>query len=200
MNGVLQPLRDPVHGERDKDDESNHSAFATAAVPACRVVVGRLPLGVDGDKGNGEPCGEGGCDETADEADEIHMTVLLADINASLEHECREWDPRDPGVEAERQEAAEDEKDNGGGVVLDNKVINRGADGEDDVENAGYPDEGLREEASEPDVCKRKDESHSDDKDEQDDRIRVQGKRVAAIVNTATVGTAILGVTLQSNA
>lgn len=61
-------------------------------------------------------------------------------------------DAWDPGVEAEGGEDAEDEKYNASGVVVAGEHVDGCHEAEDNVEDAAYPDELLRESACDPEV------------------------------------------------
>lgn len=86
---VLEPFRNPVRCERDKHGQSNNLALATtrAVCTAIRIVWRWLPLDVDGNQCDGEPGGKCCGQQTADQADEVDMAILLADLDAGLEHQ-----------------------------------------------------------------------------------------------------------------
>lgn len=55
MDGVLEPLGEPVHGKGDKGDETDDLALAATTVGARRIILGGLVLDVDSDQSNGIP-------------------------------------------------------------------------------------------------------------------------------------------------
>lgn len=152
MDCVLQPLRDPEHSEGNENDQSDNLASAAIPTGAGGVIAGWLILDVDCDKGDRIPCAESCGDQTADEADQINMTVPLADINRGLEHKCREGNPGYPCVERESEEETEDQEDDAGGPVPPPKIEDGGAQCPANVQDTCDPDELLREEARKPDI------------------------------------------------
>lgn len=174
VDGVLEPLGDPVHGEGDEGDEADDAGVAAGGVV---VVADRGREGdVDGGEGGGEPGGEGGGDDAAEQADEVDVAVAAADVDARLQHEGGEGDAGDPGVEAEGEEEAEDEEDDAGRVAATVQVVDGGADGPDDVEDARGPDELLGEVAREGHVADGQREGCGQHHDEEQDCLPVEGE------------------------
>ncbi|KAM5433801.1 hypothetical protein MferCBS31731_006941 [Microsporum ferrugineum] len=188
VDGVFEPLGDPVHGKSDKDDQPDHLAAAAAQVAvAGRVVAGRLELIVDGDQGDRVVGPERGCDQTANETDHVDMAVPLADVHGGPEHQGRERNPADPGPEAKGEEEAKDEEDDARAPIVPPQVEDGRPDGPADVEDARHPDKLLGEEAREPDVGVPEDDGDDEHEDEEDDRARVERKGVRAVVDAAAL-------------
>lgn len=108
VDGILEPLRDPVHCESDKDYQPNDLGMAAAPIAAGRIAAGRLEFGIDGHQCDGVICPEGSRNQTADKAYQINMAVFLADVDGSFEHQRRERDPLYPRPETKGHEQAED--------------------------------------------------------------------------------------------
>ena len=193
MNGVLQPLGDPVPCKRDEDDQTNHfgrrAPTGTGSARAGRVAAATrgLVLDVDADEGDGEPGAERDGAEAADGGDEKDMTETAGDVHGLLQHDHREGDARDPGHEADDAEDAEDDKHHGCRVVVFDEVVDGGAEGEDDVQDARDPDELLGEGAGGEEVAPGQDQGDNEHEDEEDEGVGVQGEGVAAVVD-ATAG------------
>lgn len=120
VDGVFEPLCNPVHGKCDKDNQANDCALATVGTigATVRVVGRRLPADVDAHHGSREPCAEGRSQQTADETDNVDVAVPFADVNTGTKHEGREGNARDPCPECKRGKDGKDEKDDAGRVVL----------------------------------------------------------------------------------
>lgn len=73
------------------------------------------------------------------------MTEAFSDVHGLLQHDHAEWYSGDPADEAEDAEDTEEGEHDRGGVVLAIKVVDACSDSERDVQNAGDPDELLRE-------------------------------------------------------
>ena len=195
MDGVFQPFGDPVAGEGDEDDEANDggggagagTAGAGAGAGAGRVApaLGGFVADVDGDEGDGEPGAEGDGDEAADGGDEEDVAEAAGDVHGLLQHDDGEGDAGDPGDEAENGEDAEDGEDDGGGVVVLDAVVDGGAEGEDDVENAGDPDELFGEHAGGEEVGPGGCDGDDEDEGEEDDGVGVEGEGVGGVVDSA---------------
>jgi hypothetical protein len=104
VDRVLEPLRKPVHGESDKDDESNDLALAATTIGTRRVIGGGLVLDVDSDKSDRVPSRKGRGDDASDQAGKIDVTIFLANVDGSFKHESREGNSRNPCPEAECHE------------------------------------------------------------------------------------------------
>lgn len=167
VHGVLDPFRDPVHGEGDEDYQPNDLGLAAASIGiAIGVAGGRLILGVDGHQSDRVPSSESRGDHSSKEADHIHVPELLADINTRLEHQGREGNPRDPSVETKSHEQAHDEEHDSPAPVLSPEVEDGGPKCPADIQDARHPNELLREEAREPDVSEAKDDCDNQDENE----------------------------------
>lgn len=96
VDRVLQPLRDPIHGEGHKDEQANDLAAAAVSdsISALSIVLVRRVLHVDGDKGDRVPCAECCGEQTADQGHDVDMAVLLRYINCCLEHDNAEGNAR----------------------------------------------------------------------------------------------------------
>lgn len=109
VNCVLEPLQYPVHGEGDKDDQTNDLGFtaALAAWLAVWIILTGLIRDVDGCQSDREPGRECNGNDAADERYHVHVAVLLAHIDGRSEHKGREGDTRDPCPEGKRGEPAQ---------------------------------------------------------------------------------------------
>lgn len=164
VDGVLDPLRDPVHGKCNENGETNDFALAAATIGALGIIGPRFVCHVDGRHGDGEPGGKGRGDEAANERHQVNMAVLFAHVDAGLEHERREWNSRDPRVKGISSEEAEDEEDNTRRPVLLVQIEDGSTKSPYNVENTRDPDELLGEHACEQDVEKRQDEGDNENK------------------------------------
>lgn len=178
VDGVLQPLRNPVHCKGDEDHQTDNLALAAPTSGAVGVVGRRFPLGVNSDHGDSEPSTEGSSEETTNQADEVDVAILLANSNAGLEHQGGERNSRNPCVECEGEESTKDEENNAGRVVLLVQIEDGGTNGENDVENSGHPDERLGEQARKPDISVRKHGGDTEDNGEKDDGVAVESESV----------------------
>ncbi len=149
VDGVLEPLRDPVHGECNEDDQSDDFAFAAAASirTAVGVVRRRVPFHINSNHCDGKPGTKSRGEDATNKADEVDVAVLLADVDARLEHQRRKGNSRDPGVKGKGHEGTKDKEHDSGGIILLVEIEYGGANSEDDVEDTGYPDERLRKHA-----------------------------------------------------
>lgn len=197
VDNVLDELGDPVHGEGDEGDETNDSTLAATTVCAVGVIGTRLPTEVNSNKSYGEPGTEDGGDDTSNQADHVHVAEALADVNGGGEHQGGERDSRDPRVKAESQEQAEHHEDDTGNILLLVQVEDGGADSENDVENAGNPNEDLGECASQEQIDEREDEGDREDNAEEDEGVGVEAEIVATAVDCAAVVALRLGVSVD---
>ena len=108
MNGVLEPFRNPVHGERNEHNEANNLSLAASA-RACIAsrIVARVVLDVDRYESNRVPRTERGRHDATEQRDQVNMAEPLGDIDGSPQHQHGERDSRDPGNEAEDIEDGE---------------------------------------------------------------------------------------------
>lgn len=189
VDGVLDPLRDPVHGKGNEYHESDDLPMAAPAArfAASRVVGRWLVLGVDTDKRDRVPRSKARGDHATDEAHQVGVSVLLAHIHARLEHQRREGDARYPRPEGEDEEDGEDGEHYSRTPVLPPVVEHGRADGPADIEDARDPDELLREESREPDIRKGEDDGDDEDKHEEHNGVGVEREGVAPIVDATAV-------------
>jgi len=110
-----------------------------------RWVAAGFVFGVDGDQGDTVPGAKGRGDDAADEADHVDMSVLFGNVDAGLQHQGREGNAGDPGDEADDGEDGEEEENDAAGVVFAVEHVDGRCEAEDDVEDAGDPDELLGE-------------------------------------------------------
>lgn len=192
VDGVFEPLGDPVHGKGDVDHEADELGLAAAAAVGAAVWIARrgLVLDVEGDHGDGEPGGKSRGDEPANEADEVDVAILFADIDGRLEHQGGKGDAGDPRVKGKGGEAGKDEEDDAGGPVSLVEVVDGSAKGPADVEDARDPDELLGKGARHPDVGPGEDKGDDEDAGEEDDGVAVEGKVVAGLLVDAGAGAA----------
>lgn len=111
------------------------------------------------------------------------MTEALGDVDARLEDEGAEGDAGDPGDEEDNVEDGKDQKDDAAGVVLARQHVDCRGEAEDDVQDAGDPDELLGEDARERDVDGTEDDGDNEDKGEEDNGVCVQTKAVDVVVD-----------------
>ena len=201
MDSVLDPFGDPVHGERDEDDEANHFAVTASSSRnvASGVVARRLVLGVDGDEGNGIPGSKGHGDNATNEAHDVGVSIFLANIHAGLEHQRREWDARYPRPEGKYKEGGEDRKHDRSTPIMPPVVEYSGTDGPAYIEDARHPDELLGKKACQPDIGKREDDGDDENEDEEDYCIGIERKGVAAIVDATALDVASLGIGVEGD-
>jgi hypothetical protein len=125
------------------------------------------------------------------------MTVALADVDSSGEHQCGERNPGNPGVKAESEEQSEDEEDDTRDILLLVEVEDGGTDSEDDVENTSDPDEDLGKGAGEKQVEEREDEGDSENDAEKNEGVRVETEVVLATVDGAAIVALRFGVAVD---
>lgn len=98
VDGVFEPLAEPVHRKRDIHDHPDDFGGAATAIGTCgidSVVVG-LVRDVDGDQRHGEPGRDCECRDTAEGAHQEDVSMVSGNVHRSLEHQRAERDPRDP--------------------------------------------------------------------------------------------------------
>lgn len=199
VNRILEPLGHPVHGEGAENDETGHLGIATIALGGtCRIVSAR-PTRVDGHNGNRVPCGQGDGDETADEADEVDVAVLLGDVDRGGEHQDGKGDALPPRKVDEYQENAEQEVQEAAPAAARQHVDTR-HEGKENVENEGHDDELLGPEANEPHVAVSEHEREGETKDEEDQSVGVEAEVGVAIVDAVAVGASRGGIAADSDA
>ena len=124
MNGIFKPFREPVRRKGDEHDQADDLALSTTAHSfATSWVLPWMVLYVNGDEGDGEPCAERCCYDSADEADQVDMAIMLRDIDACLQYESTEWNARDPTDEANDREYTEDQEDNASAPVFSTQEV-----------------------------------------------------------------------------
>lgn len=185
---VLQNLGHPVHGKRGKGDEAGNGRRAAVRVAAVGVVLGRLPAVVDGHECDGEPGGEDRAEEAAEPGDQVDMSELFGDVDGRPKHQGGERDAGDPGVETKGQEEAEDEEDDAAGPVALVEHVRSSSKGEDDVQDARNPDEGLGKQTGQPDIAIAEHDCHNENDGEQDQSIVAEREGGASIDCSARVG------------
>lgn len=200
VDGVLEPLGDPVHGKSNKGDQTNDLALATAATSTRWVVVGWLILVVNGDERDGVPGAKCSCNHSTNEADEIRMAVFLADVDSCLQHQCREGNPRNPCIETKGHEETKDQEDDAGGIVLPPQIEDSRANCPADVENTRHPDELLGKEARKPDVGVGENDGDGEAEGEEDHGTRIEREIVAIVVDSGAICTAMRGIALEGEA
>jgi len=183
VDGVLEPLGEPVHGKRDEDDETNYLAFTAAAIGARGVIVRRLVLDVDCDKSDREPSRHCRGDDSSNQTGKVDMAILLANVDGSSKHQRREGNSRNPRPETESHEKSKDEEYNSSRPVPAPKIKDSSSKRPADVENASDPDKLLRKQPRHPNVRIRQDKRNSEHKHEQDNGTRVQRKVIPVTVN-----------------
>ena len=124
MDGVLEPsaqpsatpsrvkgvtlLREPVHGEGNKHDQTNDLAVATASSPIITGrIVARMVVGIDSDQSDRKPSAECHSDEASNQRHQVHMAILFRDVDCGLQHQDAERNAGDPADEAYYVEDAE---------------------------------------------------------------------------------------------
>lgn len=136
MDCVLEPLRHPVHGERDEHNEPNNLPLAASACTCIATrVVAWVVLDVNGHEGDRVPRTECRGQYTTYERDQVHMTKPFGDIDGSPQHQHRERNPGNPGNEADDIEDGEDQEDNAARPVASAKHVDGRHEAEDDVED-----------------------------------------------------------------
>lgn len=134
VDRLADELSDPVACERHEDEQADDFGVGTpAGTLAAGGVVARMVLDVDGRQGDGEPGAKGGGDQAADEGDGEHVAVSLGDIDDGLQHQHGKGDAWDPADEADDVEDGEEEEDDSGRIVVTRKVVERGAETDDDL-------------------------------------------------------------------
>lgn len=189
MYGVLEPLGEPVGDKGDVGNKARHFAVATSggSVRTHLTVARWGVLGVDGGECDGKPSCVEGPDESSEETDHVDMTVVIGDVDGSFEHQSAKGDAADPGDESDDHENDEDQKDNAAGVVPSFQHVDGGHQAPDDVQDAGEPNDLLREEAYQDKVEEAKDHGDGETKEEDVDGIVVERERVNAAIATFVV-------------
>lgn len=189
MDGVLQPLTYPVHGKCHIDDQADDLGGTASAIGTGRIGAAAIRLVGDiyRDQRDGKPRGECHRDQASDGTDQEHVPVGPGHIDRRLQHDDTEGNARDPADEADGREDAEDQEHDPRAPLFADEIVNGGADGEDDVENARDPDKLLGEISRAQDIGPRERERDAEDKDEQDQRVGVQREGVGRAVDTTAI-------------
>lgn len=146
MDGVLEPLGDPVASECDEGDQTDDfGRAATASSSAASRIVAGFIFDVDRNERDREPGAECCREQAADERNEVDVSDLLRDVDRSLQHKNTEGNARDPTVEAEGCEDGEDQEDNSTRVILTRKHVDGRSECENDVQYSSDPNELFRE-------------------------------------------------------
>lgn len=155
VDGVLQPLGDPVAGEGDEDnkpDDFGRGACTSAATGRASGVGAAAAAGFVFDvyryKSDGEPCAERNGNEAADCAYEEDVAEGFGYVHCLLQNDNAKGDSRNPADETDDAEDTENGEDDGGGVVMAVEIVDACSDAEHDVQDAGDPDELLGEGSS----------------------------------------------------
>lgn len=122
MDGVLDPFADPVHCESRTDNQPDDLAARTSGTSRASwihaVTAVWLVFGVYSDQRDREPGPKGCGHDTANQADQVDMSILLRHVNAGLEHQDAKGYTLDPADEADDREDREEEEDDTARVVL----------------------------------------------------------------------------------
>jgi hypothetical protein len=185
VNRVLEPLRNPVHGKGDKDGQPYDRAFAaaTAIGATLRVISRRLVRDIDGSQRDGEPGSKSGRKDASNQGHKVDVTILFADVDASFEHQGREWNTRDPCVKGEGGKQPKDEKDYSSGPVFLVEIKDGGSKGPTNVENACDPNELFGEYARKGYVSPGQEEGNNKTECEENDGIVVEAKSIFVSVD-----------------
>lgn len=152
MDCVLQPFGEPIPGKGNEDKQANNLCVAASTLSAGGVVRTGIVTHVDCNKGHGVVGSKGGRDHSSESTHKPHMTMMLGDINGCLEHKSAEGDTGDPRPKCQDREGDENEEDDASAIILPRKHIDGRHQAENDVENAGDPDELLGKQARNGDV------------------------------------------------
>lgn len=176
MDGVLQPLAEPVHRECDVHDQPDDRGPAAAAVGTRRIDSAAVGFvrDVDGDQRHGEPGRECDCCDTPESAHEEDVSMVSGNVHRGLEHQRAERDPRDPAYEADDGEDAKHEEDDTPAILPPRDVVDTRCECEDDVQDARHPDEELRKVAGAKEVRPGEGQRDAEDEDEQDESVGVE--------------------------
>lgn len=183
VDGVFEPLCNPIHGESDKYNQANDGSLATvgAVGTAVRVVGRRLPSDVDTNHGGREPGAKSSRQKAADEADNVHMAVFLADVDAGAKHKSRKRNTRNPGPKGKGGKEGENEEDDTGRPVLLVQVVDGGSKGKHQVENTSDPDKGLGEGARKTKVSNRENKGRTESAGKENQRVGVDGEGIVIV-------------------
>lgn len=188
VDGVLEPFGDPVGRESNEDKQTDDLALpTTTSASAAGGVISRLILDVNGNQSDRVPGAESSAGQTSNRADQIDMAIALGDVNGGLQHQGAEWNAGNPADEGDDHEYGEEEKDNATGPVVPRQHVNGGDEAEDDVEDAGDPNELLGECAGQPDVGIAENNGYAKAEDEEDNGVGGKAEAVGAIVNSAAI-------------
>lgn len=135
-----------------------------------------VPADIDADHGRGEPNGKGSGENATEQADNVDMAVLSADVDTSAKHERREGDSGNPSPEGKCSKDGKDEEDNTRGPVLLVQIVDGSAETQDDVENASDPDKGFGKGTSETHVRNREHKGGAKGTGKENQRVGVERK------------------------
>lgn len=175
MDGVLNPLAKPVHGECNIDDQPNNlgAAASTRAARWIRSAAIGLIRDVNRDQSNGKPCGKGNGGQTTKCANDKNMPVSARHVDRSLQHDDTEWNTRNPADKTDDSENAEDEKHDPGAPLFSVEIVDGSSECKDAVKNAGDPDKLLGEIAGTQEIRPRHGERDAEHKDKQNQGVGV---------------------------
>lgn len=202
MHGILQPLAQPVHGKGHIDDEADDLGGTASAIGTGRICAAaiRLIRDVYRDQRDREPGRKGHGDHASDGTDQKHVPVGPRHIDRRLQHDDTEGDAWDPADEADCREDAEDQEDDPGPPFFTDEIVDAGADGEDHVENPRDPDKLLGEISRPQEIRPREHNGDAEDKDEQDQRVGVEGEAVGRVVDAAAIEAPLSGIFVDRQA
>jgi hypothetical protein len=171
VDGVFDPFGDPVAGEGDEDEETDDGCAGAAATAGwvgagAATAVGGLEGNVDGYQCDREPCREGDCSNTADEADQENVAMMTCHVHCCLEHHNGEryaWDPAD---ETDDGEDCKDSKYDSRTPEMLVEVVDCRSNRQCDIQDPRDPNELLCEMLCSQKVCPGEDESNREDKRE----------------------------------
>jgi hypothetical protein len=183
-------LGNPVHSERDENEQANYFTTSTISdsIPAVRIGSVRCILYVYRNKSDRVPCTERRSKKSSNERNNVGVSVLLRHIDSGLQHKDAERDPGNPADEAEDVEHAEQQEHYASRPVFPREHVDGRYETEDDVEYASDPDELLSEGARSPHVQVTENDRHAQHEGEEDNGVGVEGEFVCVAVDASAVG------------
>lgn len=118
-------------------------------------------------------------------------------VHGLLEHDDRHGNSWDPTDEGEDGKDGKDGKQDSSAPELKVQVVGCGADSKDTVEDARYPDKLFGECARCEKVCPRDNKADSQDKDEEDEGVCVEGEVVGGTIDAAAIERMVSGIALD---